>query len=104
MTSPADVASIERATLDAVCPADVQESPGWLLPYDPLPIGRAQSAVPLAHTPLSVPALQQIEAHYQQRQRPTVFRLPEGLISPTIGDALRVFAGGRRQPGGAGLV
>ncbi len=92
MTSPADVASIERATLDAVCPADVQEIPGWLLPYDPLPIGRAQSAVPLAHTPLSVPVLQHIEAHYQQRQRPTVFRLPEGLISPTIGDALRAMA------------
>jgi len=57
MSSPADIASIERATLDAVCPAEVHEIPGWLLPYDPLPIGRAQSAVPLAHTPLSVPVL-----------------------------------------------
>ena len=91
MTSPADVASIERATLDAVCPAEVHEIPGWLLPYDPLPIGRAQSAVPLAHTPLSVPALQEIEAHYQQRQRPTVFRLPEGLITTNIRDALHAM-------------
>jgi ribosomal protein S18 acetylase RimI-like enzyme len=91
MTSPADIASIERATLDAVCPAEVHEVPGWLLPYDPLPVGRAQSAVPLAHTPLSVPVLQQIEAHYQQRHRPTVFRLPESLICPDIGNVLRTM-------------
>ncbi len=91
MTSPADVASIERATLDAVCPAEVHEIPGWLLPYDPLPVGRAQSAVPLAHTPLSQPDLLQIEAHYQQRHRPTVFRLPESLITPDIGDALHAM-------------
>jgi len=91
MTNPADVASIERATLDAVYPAEVHEMPGWLLPYDPLPIGRAQSAVPLAHTPLSVSALKQIEANYQQRNRPTVFRLPEGLISPGIGEMLHAM-------------
>jgi len=91
MTRPADIASIERATLDAVCPAEVHEIPGWLLPYDPLPVGRAQSAVPLAHTALSVPVLQQIEAHYQQRHRPTVFRLPEGLITAQIGDALHAM-------------
>ncbi len=89
--SPNDIASIERATLDAVCPAEVQEVPGWLLPYDPLPIGRAQSAVPLAHTPLALPELLHIEAHYQQRKRPTVFRLPEGLIRPEIGEALQAM-------------
>jgi ribosomal protein S18 acetylase RimI-like enzyme len=88
MTSPTDIDSIEHATLDAVCPAEVNQIPGWLLPFDPLPVGRARSAVPLAHTPLSLPELLQIEAHYQQRDRPTVFRLPEGLISPEIGDAL----------------
>ena len=86
-----DVESIERATLDAVCPAEVQEIPGWLLPYDPLPVGRAQSAVPLAHTPLSLPVLQQIEAHYQQNGRATVFRLPEGLISAETASALHIM-------------
>ena len=91
MMNPSDIAPIERATLDAVCPAEVHEIPGWLLPYDPLPVGRAQSAVPLAHTPLALPELLQIEAHYQQRQRPTVFRLPEGLITPDIGDALHAI-------------
>ncbi|MDH4483373.1 MAG: GNAT family N-acetyltransferase [Rhodoferax sp.] len=86
-----DVESIERATLDAVCPAEVNEFPGWLLPYDPLPVGRAQSAVPLAHTPLSVPELRQIEAHYQQSGRATVFRLPEGLISAEAASALHTM-------------
>ncbi len=89
MTNPSDIASIERATLDAVCPAEVHEIPGWLLPFDPLPVGRARSAVPLAHTALALPELLQIEAHYRQRNRPTVFRLPESLISPAIGEALQ---------------
>lgn len=91
MTNPSDIASIERATLDAVCPAEVHEIPGWLLPYDPLPVGRARSAVPLAHTPLAQHELLQIEAYYQQRDRPTVFRLPESLISPAIGEALQAM-------------
>ena len=91
MTNSSDIASIERATLDAVCPAEVHEIPGWLLPYDPLPVGRAQSAVPLTHTPLVLRELLQIEAHYRQRQRPTVFRLPEDLIRPDIGDALHAM-------------
>ena len=89
MMNPSDIASIERATLDAVCPAEVHEIPGWLLPYDPLPVGRARSAVPLAHMPLSLAELLPIEAYYQQRDRPTVFRLPESLISPAIGNALQ---------------
>lgn len=84
MLSSDDIAAIERATLDAVCPAAVQEIPGWLLPYDPLPIGRAQSAVPLSHVALTVPALQAVEAHYQQHQWPAVFRLPEHLLEPAI--------------------
>ena len=91
MTNPSDIASIERATLDAVCPAEVHEIPGWLLPYDPLPVGRARSAVPLAHMPLSPAELLQIEAYYQQRDRPTVFRLPESLVSPEIGNALQAM-------------
>ena len=91
MTNPSDIASIERATLDAVCPAEVHEIPGWLLPFDPLPVGRARSAVPLAHMPLSPAELPPIEAYYQQRDRPTVFRLPESLISPEIGNALQTM-------------
>jgi N-acetylglutamate synthase len=54
MSSPhaltaADVENIERATLAAVAPHDVDEMPGWLLPFDAGTVGRAHSAVPLRH-------------------------------------------------------
>jgi hypothetical protein len=91
MSPSTDIAAIERATLDAVCPAEVHEIAGWLLAYDPLPIGRAQSAVPLTHGPLVVSELQKIETHYRQRNRHTVFRLPERMISPNIGEALHAM-------------
>ena len=45
----ADVEAIERATLAAVAPRDVEEIPGWLLPFDAGTVGRAHSAVPLWH-------------------------------------------------------
>ncbi|MFM6993057.1 MAG: GNAT family N-acetyltransferase [Rhodoferax sp.] len=88
MLSPDDIAAIERATLDAVCPAEAQEIPGWLLPYDPLPIGRAQSAVPLTHAALHLPTLLSIQARYQQQHRHTVFRLPEHLLDHALTRAL----------------
>ena len=89
MLSPDDIAAIERATLDAVCPSEVGEIPGWLLPYDPLPIGRAQSAVPLTHAALQLPTLMSIHARYQQQHRHTVFRLPEHLLDPALTQALQ---------------
>ena len=45
----ADIEAIERATLAAVAPQDVDEIPGWLLPFDTGTVGRAHSAVPLRH-------------------------------------------------------
>ena len=45
----ADVEAIERATLAAVAPRDVEEMHGWLLPFDAGTVGRAHSAVPLRH-------------------------------------------------------
>ena len=45
----ADIEAIERATLAAVAPQDVDEMPGWLLPFDAGTVGRAHSAVPLWH-------------------------------------------------------
>ena len=44
-----DVEAIERATLAAVAPHDVDEIPGWLIPFDAGTVGRAHSAVPLRH-------------------------------------------------------
>ena len=45
----ADVEAIERATLAALAPQDVDEKPGWLLPFGAGTVGRAHSAVPLRH-------------------------------------------------------
>ncbi len=45
----ADVEAIERATLAAVAPQNVDEIPGWLIPFDAGTVGRAHSAVPLRH-------------------------------------------------------
>ncbi len=45
----ADIEAIERATLVAVAPQEVEEIPGWLLPFDTGSVGRAHSAVPLRH-------------------------------------------------------
>jgi N-acetylglutamate synthase len=47
--SAADIEAIERATLVAVAPHDIEEMPGWLLPFDAGTVGRAHSAVPLGH-------------------------------------------------------
>ena len=44
-----DIEVIERATLAAVAPQDVDEIPGWLLPFDTGTVGRAHSGVPLRH-------------------------------------------------------
>ena len=49
MLTAADIEAIERATLAAVAPQDVDEIPGWLLPFDAGTVGRAHSAVPLRH-------------------------------------------------------
>jgi len=44
-----DVESVERATVAAVAPREVEELPGWLVAYDSVTVNRARSAVPLRH-------------------------------------------------------
>jgi ribosomal protein S18 acetylase RimI-like enzyme len=77
-----DVESLERATLDAVAPQHTVALPGWLVPIDPSTIGRATSAVPLAHTgthTLHAQAMQvaDIEVCYAERQLPPRFRVAD---------------------------
>ena len=74
--TPADIEAIERATLCAVSPEALEEIPGWLLPFDSGTVGRAKSAVPVAHTAPDPAALREIEARYAMRDRPAVFRIP----------------------------
>jgi hypothetical protein len=70
------IEALERATVLAVSPDDRTEIPGWILPFDAGTVGRARSAVPLAHTQPPAAVLQQIEAAYAQRQLPVMLRIP----------------------------
>ncbi|MDB5932547.1 MAG: acetyltransferase family protein [Polaromonas sp.] len=68
--------AIERATLAAVCPATLEEIPGWLLALDQGTVGRAHSAVPLLHGAPDIAALAAIELRYRAHGLSPVFRLP----------------------------
>ena len=72
-----DIESLERATLDAVCPAAQSELPGWLLPFDAADIGRARSAIPLFHHGLDTAALPAIEQLYRDNGLPPCFRVAD---------------------------
>lgn len=74
MTS-SDIETIERATIAAVSPEAFEEFEGWILPFDSGTVSRARSAVPLRHRPADASMVGQIEARYQTRGLPPVFRL-----------------------------
>lgn len=89
---PADIANIERATLDAVAPQVVDDTlPGWLLPFEATTIGRAKSAVPLQHEGLSVDDITHIAQRYRQHQLAPAWRL---AVTPGLQPLLHAL---RRQ-------
>lgn len=96
MIDPADVASIERATVEAVAPPQVLEVDGWLVPLDAGNVGRARSAVPLSHDATPA-ALDAIVAAYEARGLPPAFRIAdeEGLAPVRAALEARGFAGGK---------
>lgn len=73
----ADIESIERATLTAVAPEQVEAIDGWLLPMDPGTVGRAHSAVPLHHGPHDPALISTIVQRYRDAGRRPVLRLPD---------------------------
>lgn len=70
------VESVERATLAAVCPAVMEELPGWLLGLDSGTVGRAHSAAPLHHNAPDASSLAALEGRYAEHQLDLVLRLP----------------------------
>lgn len=68
---------MERATLDAVTPAEVQTIDGWLLPFDDSSLNRAKSAVPIRHHAIDPQDIPRIEAHYAQRGMAAQFRVAD---------------------------
>jgi GNAT superfamily N-acetyltransferase len=74
--NPADLETLERATVEAVAPPEVLEIGGWLVPLDNGTVGRAKSAVPLSHD-LGPEAVGAIEAAYRERGLKPAFRLAD---------------------------
>jgi N-acetylglutamate synthase len=74
--TPTQIEAIERATVHAVSPDAQAEIPGWILTFDAGTVGRARSAVPLAHSAPAPSVLQDIEAAYARRNLPVMLRLP----------------------------
>lgn len=72
-----DVEAIERATVAAVAPSEVQELPGWLIAYDKVTVNRARSAVPLTHERPDPSAVPCIHDRYLARGIPPNFRVAQ---------------------------
>lgn len=75
--SAEDIAAIERATIAAVSPAEVEPFGDWLLAFDGGTIGRAKSAVPLRHDCCDPADVAEIEARYRARGLAPVFRMAD---------------------------
>jgi len=75
--NPSDVEAIERATVAAVSPEAAEELDGWLLPFDTGIVGRAKSAVPLRHAACEAAVVAEIEARYEARGLPPLFRIAD---------------------------
>jgi GNAT superfamily N-acetyltransferase len=74
--TPVDIEGLERAIVAAVAPERVVEMGGWLVPLDGGAIGRAKSAVPLAHA-ADADAIADVEQIYRAMRLPPAFRLAE---------------------------
>jgi ribosomal protein S18 acetylase RimI-like enzyme len=93
-----DIASLERATLQAVAPEHIDSLPGWLLPMDHGTVGRARSAVPLSHAAPDPAALGTIVARYRDRGFTPALRLPELPAFEAFARDLQAGGWRREQP------
>lgn len=98
---PADIESLERATVQAVAPERLDSLPGWLLPMDPGTVGRARSAVPLIHESKDrlaqlIQALPAIVLRYEGAGYAPQFRLPDAATA--LCDAVAALGFVRVEP------
>ena len=84
---PADIESLERATVEGVAPAKIREIPDWVIPLDGGTIGRAKSAAPLRHD-VDAAALSEIEATYWTEGLSPAFRIADKPGLRAVQDAL----------------
>ncbi|MBP6483686.1 MAG: GNAT family N-acetyltransferase [Rhodoferax sp.] len=93
-----EIESLERATLDAVAPACMEERDSWLIPLDETTIGRAKSAVPLRHDNIAIADINAIENRYQARGLPAAFRIADVAGLAPIHAELRRLGYAAQQP------
>jgi N-acetylglutamate synthase len=72
-----DTEGIERATMAAVAPPELEEMRGWLVGYDEGTVSRAKSAVPLHHDAPDAAAAADIRQRYLARGLAPMFRVPQ---------------------------
>jgi ribosomal protein S18 acetylase RimI-like enzyme len=72
-----DVEGIERATVAAVAPGEVEELHGWLVAYDAGTVNRARSAVPLSHDAADASVVEEIFDRYRSRGIMPNFRIAQ---------------------------
>lgn len=94
----ADVAALERATLDAVPPEAFESVGDWLVGLDRGTVGRAHSAVPLAHHAAGVQALPAVLTHYKRFGTRPVWRVPDLPAMVPVQGALRAMGYGASRP------
>ncbi|MFP8777688.1 GNAT family N-acetyltransferase [Hydrogenophaga sp. RWCD_12] len=96
--SATDIEAIERATLTAVAPEQVQTIDGWLLPMDTGTVGRAHSAVPLHHGVHDPSRIETVAQRYRGAGLRPVFRLPDVPAFEAWWPALAARGFRREQP------
>jgi len=94
---PAEIAALERDTVDAVAPPEVVEIGGWRVPFDNGTIGRARSAVPLRHD-LGPDAIGEIVTAYLDRGLKPSFRIADVAGLGAVADELARRGFTPRQP------
>lgn len=83
----AEIDALERSIVESVAPERVLEVAGWLVPLDPGAIGRAKSAVPLAHG-AGPGAIEEIEQVYLAAGLAPAFRIAETAALAPVRAAL----------------
>jgi GNAT superfamily N-acetyltransferase len=93
------IASLERATLDAVAPPAVHDAlDGWLVPFDTSTIGRATSAVPTRHHDLPDDSVGTIAALFTARGLHGAYRVADVAGLAPLQEALRRHGYAPKQP------
>jgi GNAT superfamily N-acetyltransferase len=92
------IEALEKATLAAVPPREVETLDGWLLALDAGTVGRAHSAVPTRHERIDAGVVPVIEQRYSEGGLEAVFRVPRVAAFDELREALLARGYAASQP------